>query len=898
MSANEVPSNGQSRGKDDFAIIVAVTRYPRLTDSKKAAMDLRGPINDAKAVQAWLTSKNGGGLPKDHVVHVVRKQTAPNVEDPTRGTIEDAFLNMYEQCFLDAPGGARVPKRQAGRRLYVYCSGHGVAGSRLDDAALLCSDARNSSYKTIVPYVDIGAFREAGFFEEFVVWFDGCRDWPRGGLSNQFIDYKPRLKEVGVSSLEFTAFACHSGLKAAESPGDSGVVRSVFTQTLLTGLEGDAADWNGMINGPQLKSYLEHAMSRRLPPWALADKLIDKEPAIEKADVQLFFGPTPQAAQEWKVLLDVDPAHNGAVARIWGRKSQYQLPSVLSQHRITDGKVELELRSGVYAADVPSRNIRFGFDVIGGILTRYTDDGEAMSRRIDHADYTLHVETGDPTAQVCVWNDRFSLQIADKGQCRIRLPAGIYKVQVKRGRSSLGIKEQVVVLDHDRKLRVGPPELASAAPFKGTQASGAHVEALERLDGVVHVAHGEGAKIALLARYRAPTQGTKPHLHPFQDLQLLSADGELLVDLAHAVRYVPDTGDPVSICGVAVDPGAYILRHRLVGRDIAQSIMASPGWQITVNLLRAQEDVESESRRFTGLGYIAVLMRRLIDDQAANRAPIVKSRDGHISEDQLVEVARQELASGTLFLKANLYRLLLCDFENPLAGIVGGLLLDLEREKLGADFPRAHAGLFDTVVTKLRGMVGRKHPDVEALSFRCQDPQLVHKGPIDARPMFHRSWRIIMEAAAQRPALVPLDVWERTAASGSMPPYLIWSRAASTRRASLDGFRHKVIHLSMTPANLPEPSPASRASAVHKSKKVKALRTEIARETGVPVNALAPLIGSSRTEKGARAAASLGLSEVHLGRDAAGCTASKSAASGKGQAVSRKVADDGRSGRH
>jgi hypothetical protein len=497
-------------------------------------------------------------------------------------------------------------------------------------------------------------------------------------------------------------------------------------------------------------------------------------------------------------------------------------------------------------------------------LVEIAERGEAISPPDAETLHELRVETHDPTAQIVVLNDRFDAVIKAAGSVAEKLPTGIYKVRVRRGASSIGFEDRLVVLDRDSIITIEPPQLSSPAPIGGTRASEAHVAAREWLDGVVHVSRGEGSKIALLAHYAAPKQGAKPLLHPFRGLQLLGADGRLLVDLERAAPKfpIPDTDDPISVCGIAVNPGAYILRHRLsTGRDLAQSVVASAGWQIAINIRRSQQDVDAKKKLFDRSGYVAFLMRRLIDNQWADHAPMRDSKDGPIDEDQLVDVARQGLADGAQLLSGNLYDLLLRDFENPLVGIVGGLLLDLERKAVGEKFASEHAVLFDTAVAKLRKMVGREHPDVEALSFRCQDTNIAHRGAINARPMFHRSWRIILEAASKRHNLVPLDLWKRTTASGIMPPYLIWSLETSTKQASLRRLRKTASDLSILRVVAPmastadtrvtsPPSQTGRleagptgtppASAAHKPKKIS--REEIALEMGVPANALRHLI--------------------------------------------------------
>jgi hypothetical protein len=519
------------------------------------------------------------------------------------------------------------------------------------------------------------------------------------------------------------------------------------------------------------------------------------------------------------------------------------------------------------------------------------EHGDPISPSEAGSMHELSVQTHDPTAQIVVLDDRFKAAIKAAGSVAKTLPAGIYKVRVRRGASSIGFEDRLVVLDRDRIVSIEPPPLSSPAPIGGTGATEAHVAAREWLDGVVHVRPGKGSKVALLARYAARKKGENPLLHPFRGLQLLGADGRLLVDLEKIAPkpHVPDTEDPISICGIAVDPGAYILRHRLAnGRELRQSVIASSGWQITINVRRTQEDVKIGEKLFIGAGYMALLMRRLIDGQSAQPSVMLESKDGPIDEDQLVDIARQGLADGAQLLSGNLYDLLLRDFDNPLAGIFGGLLLDLERDAMGKDFALDHAKLFDEAVPKLRKMVGPEHPDVEALSFRCPNVSLGHRGPIKVRPMFHRSWRMILEAASNQRNLVPLDLWESTTASGTMPPYLIWSARTAAKRASLRHLRGAAAHRfaqrivrvnSPAPEERAEPrattapegfeairppkvdtgvtstpsrregakvAPAGAASPLLQSKAGRLSRVEIALEIGVPANALQHLLSLTK----------------------------------------------------
>ena len=359
--------DGGHERKRDYAIVIGVTRYPRLSRDGGTA-DLQGSIYDAEKVRDWLVSDEGGGVPKDHVEYVIRGAgTAPGAADPTRDTVVDAFIRIYEKCW---PGGPdKAPKIPTGRRLYVYVSGHGLAAD-LDHGALLCSNSSNNLYSTVAPYAAIKAFRQAGFFEQFVVWFDGCMDW--AGMEPEPINYVPRPTGSGSPpGPVFFAYAAHPRLKAVESADENGKVRGVFTRTLLAGLEGGAVDpTTGRIDGTSLAKYLWNAMTKFLPSSVKDNTLIDKQPYV-RADPEMYFGTTKKKeAAKSKVVLRFDAEHDGADARVWGRPGKQQSLALLAEQKIANGQAEFELENGVYAVDVPQRGLRAGFEVTGGAVTK------------------------------------------------------------------------------------------------------------------------------------------------------------------------------------------------------------------------------------------------------------------------------------------------------------------------------------------------------------------------------------------------------------------------------------------------------------------------------------------------------------------------------------------------
>jgi hypothetical protein len=138
---------------------------------------------------------------------------------------------------------------------------------------------------------------------------------------------------------------------------------------------------------------------------------------------------------------------------------------------------------------------------------------------------------------------------------------------------------------------------------------------------------------------------------------------------------------------------------------------------------------------------------------------------------KVMEVARTALADERKVLNAELSDLLFDKIPNPMAPLVGGHLLLVERDR----DPTRDISALDRVVKRLQSELGKQHPDVVALSLACPDTSLRPTRPITAPPMFQRSWNILMAASQRRPTLVPEAVWARAHALAALPPFLIWT---------------------------------------------------------------------------------------------------------------------------
>jgi hypothetical protein len=181
-----------------------------------------------------------------------------------------------------------------------------------------------------------------------------------------------------------------------------------------------------------------------------------------------------------------------------------------------------------------------------------------------------------------------------------------------------------------------------------------------------------------------------------------------------------------------------------------------------------------------GLGNYPPLVRRTILMDRVTRSP--NYFDAKFAT--VLESARIGLADERHILNSELEDLLLRKFENPIAGIVGAHLLIVQHSQAGTE-ATPNLALLNEVVRNLRGLVGDSHPDVEAISLRCPDIGLRTSRPLTIPPMFHRSWRLMVDASAANPELVPESLWTRIHAATNIGGYLVWACDVQTQEAHL-----------------------------------------------------------------------------------------------------------------
>ena len=205
---------------NDRTIVVGVKDYPSLGN-------LDGPENDARDFEAWLLDPTGGGVPQGNIKRILSSDfvaTAnPLDAEPTTVRLQRAFDGLYD--LGEANGG------KAGRRLYVYLAGHGVAPSLEDAALLMANAARGRSGYHISGRTYANWFRQSAFFDEIVLFMDCCREnSARAGV--QPSPYDPLSAPVPAHHLY--GFATEWSRASRERPiGAGGQIQGLFTIALL-----------------------------------------------------------------------------------------------------------------------------------------------------------------------------------------------------------------------------------------------------------------------------------------------------------------------------------------------------------------------------------------------------------------------------------------------------------------------------------------------------------------------------------------------------------------------------------------------------------------------------------------------------------------------------------------
>ncbi len=234
----------------DQAIVVGIGSYPKFGADGNSPNDLPGAVEDAKAVAEWLAK-----IAKAKVTLITSEGfngKSWGVDNILPSRPIGADVNAAFDPF------AKSNVSGVGDRLYVYVAGHGLA-PHARSRCLITAEAQAPQVPNLEVPAWIDWFANQIQFDELVLWMDCC--------GTQALDYTP-TKPTGLANTAsrppppakvFMAFASGFGRNSYEGPiGPNGEVRGLFTNRLLKGLDGAAADDHGEIRSQSLANFLRN----------------------------------------------------------------------------------------------------------------------------------------------------------------------------------------------------------------------------------------------------------------------------------------------------------------------------------------------------------------------------------------------------------------------------------------------------------------------------------------------------------------------------------------------------------------------------------------------------------------------------------------------------------------
>jgi hypothetical protein len=329
----------------DWALVVGVTKYP-----DPAFDPLKGPEADATDFYAWVTSKDGGGVPLKQAKLIVSSQFKKSASPIDAQPAAEAVTKFFEALDVRAQENDKNGKGLvAGRRLYIYFSGHGFAPSDTETALLMANAAKNRLKHHIPGREWANLFYRSGYFEEVMLFMDCCRN-----ILPQTIPNPPSVSvrnnpQAIKKGRRFYAFATEWGAESRERVIGKGKSRGVFSMALMEGLRGRACEaGTNRVTAKSLRSYLFNNMKDYLGEADLRNPDIPKEPEIEPSQKALDF-----------TIVDVKNPPKGSVVRVLLSPKLAGLTinirsgqDVVATGKATPPAWKRELPRGLYLAEV------------------------------------------------------------------------------------------------------------------------------------------------------------------------------------------------------------------------------------------------------------------------------------------------------------------------------------------------------------------------------------------------------------------------------------------------------------------------------------------------------------------------------------------------------------------
>jgi uncharacterized caspase-like protein len=333
----------------DWAAVISISDYEGATAQPPWITKLKGPDNDAAAIAEWLTSPEGGGLPADHVLQVPSPFPAAVTGIPKQLEIVEAFNKLAE-----LPTDAY--KQHSGRRLYVYVSGHGLAGQSRHDAAVITAEATFEDAMNVLITSWVDWFWYAARFEELVLWVDTCATRASPAITLHACDRPRETRADAAQGKLVIIFAAGYNYTSVENELE-GDWHGVFTHALLKALKGAAGT---PVTTQALKKYLFNSMKTFMTDAQRSNRQVALEPWFgEAADLELA---APAAQPSFTATIRFPPECVGKQVTISVNASS----PLVADETLAAEEWKPELPVGAYAVYVPELGLQAAFQVTGG----------------------------------------------------------------------------------------------------------------------------------------------------------------------------------------------------------------------------------------------------------------------------------------------------------------------------------------------------------------------------------------------------------------------------------------------------------------------------------------------------------------------------------------------------
>jgi hypothetical protein len=234
---------------NDYALVLGINDYPGIKDRS-----LKGAVRDAERFRDWLQDTAvGGGLPETNVKTIV---STPSPLKPLKDEVDEALSGLIK--LAKAQGAAR--------RFYFFFSGHGIVPvERESTPTAFCLGKWTEDWRNYALDSDcyFNYIVNTQRFVEVILFADCCRlrKFMASGQCPFMANIAPGATPISVR--QFRAHATELMDAAYEAAGASDTeVRGHFSQALLNGLWGAAAEPGGGVKAMRLKEYLEKEVPR------------------------------------------------------------------------------------------------------------------------------------------------------------------------------------------------------------------------------------------------------------------------------------------------------------------------------------------------------------------------------------------------------------------------------------------------------------------------------------------------------------------------------------------------------------------------------------------------------------------------------------------------------------